>query len=166
MIRTILIASVAMVAMVTLTANSADAQTYQTRYVISGQQESGQSGGCAGGACVDPLASGTARSHYQLGFYATTAYNGLRIDYVIPGSPAQRMGLERGDIVLQMSSQTNPYGYATITNIRSPQDYINVMAFSGAQVRLHVQDVWGRGNVWLNPVSLTAGSLRFGRGFF
>jgi hypothetical protein len=42
-------------------------------------------------------------SHWRLGVYADNSRTGVRITQVVPGSPAWREGLERGDIIVTVS---------------------------------------------------------------
>ena len=72
----------------------------------------------------------------RLGFYGTVSCRGgMRVNKVVYGSEAWRVGLEPGDVILSINNQ----------RIRSDRDYQNALRFSDGHLDLRVLDVRGRG---------------------
>ena len=116
--RTVLSASVLSAAVLALAlgASTAEAQTAYKR--DTGSQRGGQ-----------PL----------LGFSGHIEYGwGMMVDRVRRGSPADRMGLERGDVVVRINDQ----------RIRSYDDYYTALRSAEERVRVQIDDVRGRGLIW------------------
>lgn len=70
-------------------------------------------------------------SQHKLGIYATFTARGAVVRGVEPGSPAERFGLEPGDVVLSVNG-------APVFNQSS---YLQAMMDSGGFVRLRVRNV-------------------------
>ena len=76
----------------------------------------------------------------RLGFYGhLEPGRGMVVDYVPWGTPAFRVGLERGDVIVQINHR----------RIRSYRDYFGALRTSGPICRLLVEDVRGRGRIWV-----------------
>ena len=72
----------------------------------------------------------------RLGFYGHMEYGfGMMVDQVLWGTPASRVGLEPGDVIVRINHR----------RIRTDHDYYQALATSGPYCRLLVRDVRGRG---------------------
>lgn len=72
----------------------------------------------------------------RLGFYGTVSCRGgMRVDKVVYGSEAWRIGLEPGDVILSINNR----------RINGDRDYQNALIFSDGHLDLRVLDVRGRG---------------------
>lgn len=84
----------------------------------------------------------------RLGIVGYVEYgHGLVVERVAPFTPAARLGLEPGDVILRVNDQ----------RIRRDGDLQRALRFSGGYVRLLVDDVRGNGAVWTRTVSLQGG---------
>lgn len=84
----------------------------------------------------------------KLGIVGYVEYGrGLVVERVFPYSPAQRLGLEPGDVILRVNDQ----------RLRRDGDLQQALRRSGGFVRLLVDDVRGNGAVWTRTVSLRDG---------
>ena len=73
-----------------------------------------------------------ARPIYYLGAYGAWTFQGLRVAYVDPGSPADvQAGLERGDVIVRINGQV----------VRNQSDFVNVINESRGFVRLLIRNV-------------------------
>ncbi len=76
----------------------------------------------------------------RLGFYGHMEYGwGMMVDRVLWGTPASRVGLEPGDVIVRINNR----------RIRTDYDYYQALQTSGPYCRLLVRDVRGRGLVWV-----------------
>lgn len=74
----------------------------------------------------------------RLGFYGHMEYGwGMMVDRVRWGTPASRVGLEPGDVIVRINDR----------RIRTDYDYYRALQTSGPYCRLLVRDVRGRGLV-------------------
>ncbi|RMD82179.1 MAG: PDZ domain-containing protein [Lentisphaerae bacterium] len=71
------------------------------------------------------------RTRSVIGVYISSAANGVRIDKVVPGSPAEHTGLRAGDIILQIHQ----------TPVKTPKQMIQTVSGipPGTPVRLKLQ---------------------------
>jgi hypothetical protein len=98
-------------------------------------------GGGAGGR--RPVAA----SGYRLGARVQAGAQGMKIERVTPGSPAARLGLEAGDVILSVNGQP----------VRNQADYARLLDQGGGRVRLEILNGRDgkkvvRDNVMLEPV--------------
>lgn len=76
----------------------------------------------------------------RLGFYGHLQPGwGMMVDYVLWGTPAHRAGLESGDVIVRINHR----------RIRSYRDYFWALRTSGPVCHLSVDDVRGRGRIWV-----------------
>ena len=86
---------------------------------------------------VDP-GNGGGRRQPLLGFVGRMQYGyGMEVQRVNWNSLAQRMGLERGDVIVRINGQ----------QIRTTQDYYSALRWSGGRLTVVVDDCWGRGYI-------------------
>jgi hypothetical protein len=84
---------------------------------------------------------------YRLGARVQAAAQGMKIEQVTPGSPAARLGLEAGDVILSVNGRP----------VRNAADYARSLDQGGGRVRLEILDARSgkvviRDNVMLGPV--------------
>jgi hypothetical protein len=84
---------------------------------------------------------------YRLGARVQAAGPGMKVEKVTPGSPAARLGLEAGDVILSVNGQP----------VRSQADYARLLDHAGGRVRLEILNGRDgkkiiRDNVMLEPV--------------
>ena len=83
----------------------------------------------------------------SLGFYGDFHEgHGMHVNSVIPGSIAQRLGLEPGDVILRINNQ----------NLSCEHDYFSALQ-NVSQVRMLVQNVRTGRPQWTNMVALYGG---------
>ena len=76
----------------------------------------------------------------RLGFHGHVDFGeGMHVDHVLRFSHASRIGLERGDLILQVNGR----------RIVSEHDYHQGLAKTGRYLRLLVHDVHGRGDAFI-----------------
>ena len=84
------------------------------------------------GGSVTPRLRPIAPATPTLGFYGHFDWGvGMHVDSVPFGTPARRMGLERGDVIVAINGLW----------LRSDRDYHRAMAYSDHYVQVTVQDV-------------------------
>lgn len=80
----------------------------------------------------------------SLGFYGDFHEgHGMHVNSVVPGSIAQRLGLERGDVIVRINNQ----------NLTCEHDYFNALQ-NTSHVRLLVQNVRTGRTQWTNSVAV------------
>ena len=85
-----------------------------------------------------PYIMPVAPSSVRLGFYGHFEWGyGMVVDSVPWGTPAQRMGLESGDVIVAINGLW----------LRSQSDYYRALAYGGDHARVTVQDVRSGGLV-------------------
>ena len=126
--------SLAAVAALALTAVASDANAQsRTRAVIADGDEAYAVG-------PETRVIGPSRPAPRLGFQGRMTYDGLRVESVQYGSQADDMGLERGDVIVEINGQ----------HIHSMADYQNALLdavdFNGGRVRVLIDNVrWHNG---------------------
>lgn len=71
---------------------------------------------------------------YMLGVLGAFTPQGMRINHVVPGSPADRIGLKQNDNILMMNGQV----------VRNQNDFFTVLNASNGSVALHVRRANGQ----------------------
>lgn len=97
------------------------------------------------------LAPGGGSGQPRLGFQGHFEWGvGMVVDYVPWGTPAARVGLEPGDVILSVNGR----------RLRSQSDYFSALRTSGGRVRLVIEDVRSGGLVartaWIGGGSIAA----------
>jgi hypothetical protein len=85
-----------------------------------------------GGATTYLLPDDCGESTALLGFYGHMEYGaGMMVDRVLRGTPAWRLGLERGDLIVRINGRS----------FRTERDFARLLRAGGHRVRLHIEDV-------------------------